>query len=65
MARRHDEARRFLTFVMVVTMSDGFYAVAANWVASFLKGPNVQLWSKRIGGAVLIAAGVATATINA
>ena len=55
----------FLTFVAVVTLSDGFYAVAANWVASFLKGPKVHPWSKRIGGAVLMAAGVATATINA
>jgi threonine/homoserine/homoserine lactone efflux protein len=54
----------FVTFVTVVTVSDGFYAVAASWVASFLKGPKVQVWSKRIGGAVLMAAGVATATVS-
>lgn len=54
-----------VTFCAVVTLSDGFYAVAASWVADFLKGPNVHLWSQRTGGAVLMAAGVATATMNA
>ena len=55
----------FLTFCVVVALSDGFYAVAASWVASFLKGPRVHVWSQRVGGAVLVAAGVATATLNA
>ena len=50
------------TFCAVVTLSDGFYAVAAGWVAGFLRGPKVHLWSKRIGGAVLMAAGLFTAT---
>ena len=54
-----------LTFCVVVTLSDGFYAVAASWVAGYLKGPNVHLWSQRLGGAVLALAGVATATMNA
>ena len=47
-------------FSAVVTLSDGFYAVAASWVAGFLKGPAVKLWSQRAGGAVLIAAGLLT-----
>jgi hypothetical protein len=34
-------------------------------VAGFLKGARVHLWSQRVGGAVLMAAGVATATLNA
>jgi threonine/homoserine/homoserine lactone efflux protein len=51
-----------LTFCVVVTLSDGFYAVAASWAAGFLKGPSVQLWSKRVGGVVLIVAGLVTAT---
>lgn len=50
-----------LTFCAVVTVSDGFYAVAAGWAAGFLKGPEVQLWSQRVGGIVLIAAGLLTA----
>ena len=50
------------TFCAVVTLSDGFYAVAASWISGFLKGPQVHLWSKRIGGAVLMVAGIATAT---
>ncbi len=54
-----------LTFCVVVTLSDGFYAVAASWVAGYLKGPKVHLWSQRVGGAVLALAGVATATMNA
>jgi threonine/homoserine/homoserine lactone efflux protein len=49
-----------VTFSAVVTLSDGFYAVAANWVAGKLKGPGVRLWSQRVGGAVLIAAGLLT-----
>jgi threonine/homoserine/homoserine lactone efflux protein len=54
----------FATFVAVVTLSDAFYAFAASWAASHLKGPKVDIWSKRIGGAVLAAAGVATATVS-
>ena len=54
----------FVTFIAVVTLSDAFYAFAASWVSGFLKGPKVQVWSKRIGGAVLMAAGVATATVG-
>ncbi len=50
-----------LTFCIVVTISDGFYAIASSWAAGFLKGPEVQLWSQRVGGAVLIAAGLLTA----
>ena len=50
-----------LTFCIVVTLSDGFYALASSWAAGFLKGPDVQLWSQRVGGAVLIAAGLLTA----
>jgi threonine/homoserine/homoserine lactone efflux protein len=49
------------TFSIVVTISDGFYAIAASWVAGFLKGPEVQLWSQRVGGAVLTMAGLLTA----
>ena len=49
------------TFCAVVTLSDGFYAVAASWAAGLIKGPKVHLWSKRIGGAVIIAAGLLTA----
>ena len=51
-----------LTFTLVVTLSDGFYAIAASWVAGKLKGPEVKLWSQRVGGAVLIAAGLLTVT---
>jgi len=51
------------TFCAVVTLSDGCYAIAASWIAGFLKGPRVHLWSKRVGGLVLMVAGIATATL--
>jgi threonine/homoserine/homoserine lactone efflux protein len=50
-----------VTFLCVVTVSDGFYAVASSWIAGFLKGSKVYLWSKRVGGAVLMLAGLVTA----
>ena len=53
------------TFSLVVTLSDGFYALAASWAAGFLKGPAVRLWSQRAGGAVLIAAGLLTVSVAA
>jgi len=52
------------TFCLVVTISDGFYAIAASWVAGFLKGPEVQLWSQRVGGTVLILAGLLTVLLT-
>ena len=52
------------TFCLVVTISDGFYAVTASWIAGYLKGPKVQLWSQRIGGMVLIVAGLLTALLT-
>ena len=52
------------TFCLVVTVSDGFYAVAASWIAGYLKGPEVQLRSQRVGGAVLVTAGLLTAFLT-
>lgn len=52
-----------VTFCLVVTLSDGFYALASSWAAGFLKGPDVKLWSQRAGGTVLIAAGLLTALL--
>ena len=50
-----------VTFCIVVTFSDGFYAMAASSVGRLLRGPQVHRWSKRIGGMVLMAAGLFTA----
>jgi threonine/homoserine/homoserine lactone efflux protein len=52
-----------ITFCIVVTISDGFYALAASKVAGVLKGDQVKLWSQRVGGAVLILAGLLTALV--
>jgi threonine/homoserine/homoserine lactone efflux protein len=49
------------TFCLVVGMSDTGYALAAARAAHRLRGPAVRRWANRIGGGVLVAAGVATA----
>jgi threonine/homoserine/homoserine lactone efflux protein len=49
------------TFGLVVGCTDTAYALAAAKASRLLRGPRRALWSKRAGGGVLIAAGVATA----
>ena len=49
------------TFGLVVGCTDTAYALAAARASRLLRGPRTALWSKRAGGGVLIAAGVATA----
>lgn len=50
-----------LTFCAVVGSTDTLYALAAAHAAQWLRRPKTALWSKRAGGGVLIAAGLATA----
>lgn len=49
------------TFCVVVAVTDTAYALAASSLAHVLQGPKTALWSRRVGGGALIAAGVATA----
>jgi threonine/homoserine/homoserine lactone efflux protein len=49
------------TFAAVVGTTDTVYALVASHASQFLRRPAAMLWSKRAGGGVLIAAGVATA----
>jgi threonine/homoserine/homoserine lactone efflux protein len=49
------------TFAAVVGLTDTAYALIASHASQLLKKPAAMLWSKRAGGGVLIAAGVATA----
>jgi threonine/homoserine/homoserine lactone efflux protein len=49
------------TFGLVVGCTDTIYALVAARTPQLLKGPRTALWSRRAGGGVLIAAGVATA----
>jgi threonine/homoserine/homoserine lactone efflux protein len=49
------------TFGAVVGTTDTTYALIASHASQLLKKPAAMLWSKRAGGGVLIAAGVATA----
>jgi len=49
------------TFVGVVGATDTAYALAASRAARVLRTPGAMIWSRRAGGGVLIAAGVATA----
>jgi threonine/homoserine/homoserine lactone efflux protein len=50
-----------LTFVGVVGTTDSLYAFLASRASAWLRRPRTMLWSKRMGGAVLIGAGAATA----
>ena len=50
-----------VTFVLVVAATDTTYALAASRAAGFLRKPRAALWSRRAGGGVLIASGIATA----
>ena len=52
------------TFAAVVACTDTTYALVASHAAGFLRRPKAMLWSKRAGGGVLIAAGVATAAVQ-
>jgi threonine/homoserine/homoserine lactone efflux protein len=52
------------TFGLVVGATDTLYALAASRAARLLKRPGAALWSRRAGGGVLIAAGVATAAAS-
>jgi threonine/homoserine/homoserine lactone efflux protein len=52
------------TFTTVVGATDTAYALAAARASHLLKSPRARLWSKRAGGGVLIAAGVATAAVS-
>jgi threonine/homoserine/homoserine lactone efflux protein len=52
------------TFSGVAGVTDTAYALAASRAAHLLKSPKATLWSRRAGGGVLIAAGVATAAVS-
>jgi threonine/homoserine/homoserine lactone efflux protein len=52
------------TFSVVVAGTDAAYAIAAARASRLLRGPRTALWSKRAGGGVLIASGIATGTVQ-
>lgn len=49
------------TYVGVMACTDTTYALVASHASALLRRPRALLWSKRAGGGVLVAAGVATA----
>jgi threonine/homoserine/homoserine lactone efflux protein len=52
------------TYTAVVGMTDTAYALAASHASRLLRSPRATLWSRRAGGGVLIAAGLATAAAS-
>ena len=52
------------TYTAVVGATDTAYALAAARAANVLRSPRAALWSRRAGGGVLIAAGLATAATS-
>ena len=53
-----------VTYTVVLATTDTGYALAAARASHLLKSPKATLWSRRAGGGVLIAAGVATAAVS-
>lgn len=53
-----------VTFGLVVGATDTIYALTASELRGLLRSPVALLWSKRAGGGVLIAAGVATVAVR-
>lgn len=51
------------TFTAVAAATDTIYALAASRASAMLGG-RVRLWAERVGGGVLVAAGLATAAIR-
>jgi threonine/homoserine/homoserine lactone efflux protein len=52
------------TYTTVVAATDTAYALAASRASHLLRSPAATLWSRRAGGGVLIAAGIATAAAS-
>ena len=52
------------TYTLVVGATDTGYALAASRAARLLRSPQAVLWTRRAGGGVLIAAGMATAAAS-
>jgi threonine/homoserine/homoserine lactone efflux protein len=52
------------TYTTVVGVTDTTYALAASRASHLLRSPAATLWSRRAGGGVLIAAGIATAAAS-
>lgn len=49
------------TFVTLLALTDGGYALLASRLADRLRGAGPRIWARRIGGGALVAAGLATA----
>jgi threonine/homoserine/homoserine lactone efflux protein len=52
------------TFTLVAGLTDTSYALAASTASGLIRRPSVRKWSQRAGGAVVMAAGVAMATVK-
>lgn len=52
------------TFTFVAATTDTLYALTAAQASGALRSPVVRRWTQRAGGAVLVAAGVATAAMR-
>jgi threonine/homoserine/homoserine lactone efflux protein len=53
-----------LTFTAIAAVTDTLYALGASRAALLLRGKQAITWSRRIGGGVLVTAGLAMATMR-
>lgn len=52
------------TFTLIAAASDTLYALAAARASGLVRRPRVRVWSQRAGGAAVVGAGVALATLR-
>ena len=53
-----------LTFTGVAATTDTLYALTASQAPGVMRGPRFRRWTKRVGGGVLVTAGIATAAMK-
>lgn len=52
------------TFTLIAAATDTLYALTAATASGLIRRPAVRLWSQRVGGSVVVAAGVAVAAMR-
>jgi len=53
-----------LTFTLIAALTDTLYALSASHAAQLLRSNSAKTWSQRVGGGVLVTAGLAMATMR-
>lgn len=52
------------TFTTIAALTDTLYALTASGASGLVRRPSVRIWSQRVGGGAVVAAGIATMTMR-